>query len=384
METMWVEMDDDLTVPDPNGPDLPQDFLQVWLKETVNQLPVPIYPWCNSNRMEPMGETIQRETKDQLNVLKWPQCNPNGPEFMVKTIKIETKDQLPVPEQPQCNPNGPEFMVETVKRETKDQLTENAEDCDPNIPNFLQALEALLGKTADQLPLPAKECDPNREDTLQAVLEELRRQPANCLPVPQELLCDFHPPPASTVPEEQCIDLLPPPFSAQMCNQPDQEQNYNVSAVMFPHCVQGNLFPVGTVNGEVVYAFPQESYIPAFVPTVPPPNNPPTSRRRKCSTQKNVNEKPYIKKPLNAFMLFRQEQRLKVVAELNVRDSAIVNTELGKRWAHLPMQEKNKYFQEADRLRDLHEQQYPEWSTKENYGRKRKRIRRKIPTPVAI
>ncbi|KAG7510509.1 hypothetical protein JOB18_023908 [Solea senegalensis] len=432
IQSMWIEIDD-LTVPDPNGPDLPQDILQVWLEETVNPPPGPQQPQCNPNKMEPMVETIKRETKKQIFFPKQTQCNPSEMEFRVETIKIETKYQLPVPKQPQCNscesgplvetikketkdplpvpytpqcnPSGLGFMVDTSKRDKKDQLNFHAKECAPNRSSLLQAMLEALEKTAnqfcvpeqpqfdpsgmepimemikketnDQLHVPAKDCEPNRVDTLQAVLEELRRQPANCLPVPQESLYDFHPPPPSTFPEEQCFDLLLPPFSAQLCSQPDHGQNKNMSAVMIPQCVQGNLFPVTIGNGELVYAFPHEAFIPTLFPSVSPPN-PIMSRRRKGATQQNNIEKPYIKKPLNAFMLFRQEQRLKVVTELNVHDSAIVNSELGKRWAHLPKQEKNKYFQEADRLRDLHEQRYPEWSTKENYGRKRKRIRRQF------
>lgn len=40
---------------------------------------------------------------------------------------------------------------------------------------------------------------------------------------------------------------------------------------------------------------------------------------------------PYIKKPLNAFMLFRKEQRPIVMAEHNIRDSATVNAIVGQK-----------------------------------------------------
>lgn len=40
---------------------------------------------------------------------------------------------------------------------------------------------------------------------------------------------------------------------------------------------------------------------------------------------------PYIKKPLNAFMIFRKEQRPIVMAEQKIRDSATVNAIVGQK-----------------------------------------------------
>ncbi|XP_039979310.1 lymphoid enhancer-binding factor 1-like [Xiphias gladius] len=90
-------------------------------------------------------------------------------------------------------------------------------------------------------------------------------------------------------------------------------------------------------------------------------------------------DEPYIKKPPNAFMLFRKKQRPNVVAELNISDSATVNAILGQRWKSLSMEEQARYFEEADRERRLHAQLFPEWSPRDNYGKKRKRIRTKVP-----
>lgn len=40
---------------------------------------------------------------------------------------------------------------------------------------------------------------------------------------------------------------------------------------------------------------------------------------------------PYVKKPLNAFMIFRKEQRPIVMAEQKIRDSATVNAIVGQK-----------------------------------------------------
>ncbi|XP_040920969.1 transcription factor 7-like 1, partial [Toxotes jaculatrix] len=106
---------------------------------------------------------------------------------------------------------------------------------------------------------------------------------------------------------------------------------------------------------------------------------PSTSKKRRCESQEKDNQ-PYIKKPPNAFMLFREEQRPNVVAELNIRDSATVNTVLGQRWNSLSKEEQAKYYVEAEKERRLHAQQFPEWSSRDNYGKKRKRQRSRAPT----
>lgn len=42
------------------------------------------------------------------------------------------------------------------------------------------------------------------------------------------------------------------------------------------------------------------------------------------------NDRPYVKKPPNAFMVYRNEQRLKVLAGLRNSDCAAVNTIIGQ------------------------------------------------------
>jgi len=42
-------------------------------------------------------------------------------------------------------------------------------------------------------------------------------------------------------------------------------------------------------------------------------------------------KQPYVKKPLNAFMLYMKEQRAKVVAECTLKESAAINQILGRK-----------------------------------------------------
>ncbi|XP_071334099.1 transcription factor 7-like 1-B isoform X2 [Trachinotus anak] len=148
-------------------------------------------------------------------------------------------------------------------------------------------------------------------------------------------------------------------------------QHNNVPVVRLAEGFQENLVPIGIMNGEVVYSLP-------LVSAAPPPNTS-SSQKRKRDSQED-DGRPYIKKPPNAFMIFRDEQRPKVTAELNDNNSATPNTILGQRWKSLSKEEQAKYYEQAEKERRLHAQRHPDWSCSQNYGKKRKRVRRKAPT----
>ncbi|XP_008305874.1 transcription factor 7-like [Cynoglossus semilaevis] len=121
------------------------------------------------------------------------------------------------------------------------------------------------------------------------------------------------------------------------------------------------------------YHLPPGSVLTVYTPR---PENVPKNRRNRQADD----GRPYIKKPPNAFLLFMKDQRPTVVADLKITDNALVNVELGQRWNSLLQSEKDKYIQEAEQLKILHEKQYPEWSSKINYGKKKKRIRTRRST----
>ncbi|XP_037639655.1 lymphoid enhancer-binding factor 1-like [Sebastes umbrosus] len=86
-----------------------------------------------------------------------------------------------------------------------------------------------------------------------------------------------------------------------------------------------------------------------------------------------------MKKLPNAFVLFMKEQRPNVVAKLNISGSAAINTMLGQRWKSLSKEEQAKYYEGADKERQLHSQRHPDWSSSNTYGKKRQRERSKTP-----
>ncbi|XP_034430694.1 transcription factor 7-like 2 [Hippoglossus hippoglossus] len=103
-------------------------------------------------------------------------------------------------------------------------------------------------------------------------------------------------------------------------------------------------------------------------------------RKKKCYTKPHDESKPYVKRPPNAFLLFRMEQRPLVEAELRNAEGASVNKVIGQRWKSMSKEEQAIYYEYAEREMQIHLQLFPEWSNRDNYGKKRKRIRRKGPS----
>uniref|UniRef100_A0A8C4NJR6 HMG box domain-containing protein n=1 Tax=Eptatretus burgeri TaxID=7764 RepID=A0A8C4NJR6_EPTBU len=89
--------------------------------------------------------------------------------------------------------------------------------------------------------------------------------------------------------------------------------------------------------------------------------------RKAMEEKKELDKKPHIKKPLNAFMLYMKEMRAKVVAECTLKESAAINQILGRRWHALSREEQAKYYELARKERQLHMQLYPGWSARDNY-----------------
>ncbi|XP_076326604.1 protein pangolin, isoforms A/H/I/S-like isoform X2 [Tachypleus tridentatus] len=99
----------------------------------------------------------------------------------------------------------------------------------------------------------------------------------------------------------------------------------------------------------------------------------PSSHSSMSLQQEAENKKNYVKKPLNAFMLYMKEMRDKVVAECTLKESAAINQILGKRWHNLAREEQSKYYEMARKERQLHMQLYPGWSARENYALNKKK-----------
>ncbi|XP_063739507.1 transcription factor 7-like 2 [Eleginops maclovinus] len=135
------------------------------------------------------------------------------------------------------------------------------------------------------------------------------------------------------------------------------------------HC----LCYVGMFNGQEFYeVLPAEAPPPYFPPPAPAAPSLSYKSKKRGHKEQQDRSRPYVRKPLNAFMLYMKEHRdhLKAEVDSKGRGTATVNAILGQRWNALTEEKKEKYLKLAQEERLLHAQQNPDWSTKENYGRK--------------
>ncbi|XP_023321666.1 transcription factor sem-2 [Eurytemora carolleeae] len=79
------------------------------------------------------------------------------------------------------------------------------------------------------------------------------------------------------------------------------------------------------------------------------------------ATQTKKHSPNHIKRPMNAFMVFSHIERKKIV-ELNPDiHNAEISKQLGKRWKALDEEKRKPFVDEAERLRQLHMQEYPDY-----------------------
>ncbi|XP_057705313.1 transcription factor 7-like 2 isoform X2 [Corythoichthys intestinalis] len=149
-----------------------------------------------------------------------------------------------------------------------------------------------------------------------------------------------------------------------------------VPEVMLPNGM--NMRPVGLLNGELLYKVTAPSTIAA-----PLPANVPKLKKKTKKMDDQVKDQAYVKKPLNAFMLFSKEHRQAVKAKSASTNIAVINESLGKMWHLLTDKEKAKYYEKADEERRRHAQQHPDWSCRHNYGKKKYHKRSKESATAA-
>ncbi|GFR33814.1 transcription factor sem-2 [Trichonephila clavata] len=82
----------------------------------------------------------------------------------------------------------------------------------------------------------------------------------------------------------------------------------------------------------------------------------PYSDATQCKKQSN-----HIKRPMNAFMVWSQIERRKICEQQPEMHNAEISKRLGKLWRTLNNDDRKPFIDEAERLRVLHSQQYPNY-----------------------
>jgi len=79
------------------------------------------------------------------------------------------------------------------------------------------------------------------------------------------------------------------------------------------------------------------------------------------ATQTRKHKKNHVKRPMNAFMRWSQLERRKIIEQNPDAHNAEISKNLGKKWRQLSDLEKQEFIDEAERLRQLHLKEYPDY-----------------------
>ena len=78
----------------------------------------------------------------------------------------------------------------------------------------------------------------------------------------------------------------------------------------------------------------------------------------------------HVKRPMNAFMVWSQIERHKIIEESPGCNHAEISKLLGKRWRGLSQAERNPFIEEAERLRQLHMAEFPDYKYRPRPGKR--------------
>ncbi len=127
---------------------------------------------------------------------------------------------------------------------------------------------------------------------------------------------------------------------------------------MLPQSSQslGSPASVGSMSPSSGLGSPQSKLDDFGSKQVPAGSHTPYSDATKCKKQTT-----HVRRPMNAFMVWSQIERRKISEVAPDMHNAEISKRLGKRWKLLTDAERQPYIEEAERLRVLHMQEYPDY-----------------------
>ncbi|XP_076130992.1 uncharacterized protein LOC143112589 [Alosa pseudoharengus] len=146
--------------------------------------------------------------------------------------------------------------------------------------------------------------------------------------------------------------------------------------------------PSKRVGGEGVRKPGAEPITLSRVPFPPPPVGLPTESSVKIDTSGvNLTQSPsttdepeiplckdrngYIKRPMNAFMVWARIHRQALSRANPMANNADISVQLGLEWSRLTEEQKLPYYKEAHKLKDKHRQEFPGWVYQPRPGKRK-------------